>query len=165
MPFRRHPVALSKLSGPLANAPLDQALIIRLRTTYEVARESGPRMAEIFYGKLFAAAPHLRQLFNTEPKAQCEKLMASLDAIVRNFEAPIENAAMLTALGKRHVQYGAKPEHYGLVIELLVESMHEVLGDKVDEKGLDEWRLALRLVSNQMLSAAEQDSDGKRAPK
>ena len=51
------------------------------------------------------------------------------------------------------------------VIELLVESMHEVLGDKVDEKGLDEWRLALRLVSNQMHSAAEQDSDGKRAPK
>lgn len=157
MSVRRHPVALTNLSSPLANAPLDRSLIVRLRSTYEQVRESGPRLAEIFYAKLFARAPHLRPLFNSEPKAQCEKLMASLDAIVHNFESPIENAAMLSALGRRHVEYGAKPEHYELVIELLTESMRDLLGNRVDEQRLDEWRLALRLVSNQMLSAAESD--------
>lgn len=154
MPIHRHPIAVPKGSEPLTHVPLDRELIARLKTSYRMVRENGLGLAEIFYAKLFAAAPHLRPMFRTEPTIQAEKLIASLDAIVRNLEAPEENAEMLAALGRRHVGYGAKPEHYDLVIEMLVGSMRELLGSRADQKSLDEWRMALRLVSNQMIAAA-----------
>jgi len=158
MPVHRHPVATSKPGGKLSTLPLDHALIGRLRSSYQLVQESGLQFGEIFYGKLFAAAPHLRSLFRSDPTVQTQKLVAALDAIVRNLVDPEENAAMLAALGKRHAGYGAKPEHYDLVIELLLDSMREVLGARGDEQSLAEWRTALRLVSNQMIAAADSSS-------
>ncbi len=154
MPVKRHPVAVSQVRDPLARLPIDTALVARLRATYERVRARDQGLADIFYAKLFAAAPQLRPLFRGEPQAQAQKLTAALDAVVRNLEQPAENAAMLVELGKRHAQYGVKPEHYGFVTDLLVESMHELLGTDVDQSALEEWRLALRLISNQMLAGA-----------
>lgn len=155
MAVHRHPVAVSKVPGPLAGVPLDRGLIERLRASFGLLRGEGLRLAEVFYAKLFEAAPHLRALFRTEPAVQSAKLIASLEAMVRNLEAPEENAAMIAALGQRHVAYGAKPEHYGLVVKLLVESIRDVLGARIDARGLDEWRTALGLVAKQMIDAAE----------
>lgn len=155
MPLKRHPVAVSNTIDPLARLPLDTALVARLRATYERVRAQDIRLAIIFYDKLFAAAPHLRPMFKGDLDLQSNKLIHALDAVVRKFENPTENAAMLAALGQRHAQYGAKPEHYGLVVDLLVEAMSTVLGPDVNPKELNEWRMALRLVSSQMIAAAE----------
>ncbi len=156
MPVRRHPIASSmKSSEDLSAVPLDGRLILRLKASYEGVRKEDLRLAEAFYAKLFAAAPHLRAMFRSEPEAQAAKLIASLDAIVNNLEAPSANAKMLADLGRRHAGYGAKPEHYDLVIELLVDSMREVGGPRMDSQSLDDWRIALRLVSNQMFAASQ----------
>ena len=155
MPLKRHPVAVSNTIDPLARLPLDTALVASLRATYERVRVQDIRLAVIFYDKLFAAAPQLRPMFKGDLDLQRNKLIQALDAVVRNFENPTENTAMLAALGQRHAQYGAKPEHYGLVVDLLVEAMSIVLAPDVDPKRLDEWRMALMLVSNQMIAAAE----------
>jgi len=77
--------------------------------------------------------------------------MAALDAVVRNFEHPLENVAMLAQLGSRHIGRGTKPEHYNLVIDILITSMTELLGPYADGRGLDEWRMALRLISDHMI--------------
>lgn len=154
MPVRRHPIAATDRAGRMAHVPLDAALIARLRMSYERIRASDTRLADIFYERLFAAAPQLRPMFRSDPGAQAKKLMASLDAIVRNLEAPGENAAMLAELGRRHSAYGAAPAHYDLVIDLLVSSIGEVLGPQADARSLDEWRTALRLVSDQMIAAS-----------
>ena len=154
MPVRKHPVALPHSSDRLAGLPLDLALIARLKATYSRVREENRRLAEVFYAKLFAAAPELRPLFRAEPAAQAEKLTAALDAVVTNLERPEENAAMLAELGRKHAGYGAKPEHYDMVIDLIVESMGELLGPRADDKSLEEWRTALRLISDQMIAAS-----------
>lgn len=154
MPLKRHPVAVSNAIDPLVRLPLDTALTDRLRATYERVRGDDVRLAAIFYDRLFGVAPHLRPMFKGDLELQRHKLVQALDAVVGNFENPAENAAMLAELGQRHAQYGAKPEHYGLVIDLLVEAMSTVLGPGSDPEGLDEWRMALRLVSDQMIAAA-----------
>lgn len=154
MPVREHPIALSGSGGLLNGLPLDLALVGRLRSTYELVRASDRRFAELFYDKLFAAAPELRPLFRSDLATQAGKLMASLDVVVRNLEKPGENAAMLAALGKRHAAYGAKPEHYELVVKLLIESMQELLGPHADQRRLEEWRTALRLISSRMIAAS-----------
>lgn len=164
MPLKRHPVAVSNAVDPLIRLPLDTALVASLRTTYERVRSEDTRLAAIFYDKLFAAAPHLRPMFKGDMDLQRLKLIHALDAVVRNLENPTENAAMLAALGQRHAQYGAKPEHYGLVVDLLIEAMSTVLGPDATTKSLNEWRVALRLVSNQMIAAAEKPAASSPAP-
>ncbi|MFN0133379.1 MAG: globin domain-containing protein [Phycisphaerales bacterium] len=159
MPVKRHPIAATADGASLTGLPIDTALIGRLKATYDRVRSNELRLAEVFYAKLFAAAPPLRQLFRGDPNAQAQKLTAALDAVVRNLEHPAENAAMLAALGRRHADYGAKPEHYGLVIDLLVESMREILGSTANLGALEEWRLALQLISKQMIAATEQPDE------
>jgi len=154
MTVKRHPVAVANAGDLLSRVPLDTALVARLRGTYDRVRLHELKLAEIFYAKLFAAAPHLRAMFRSDPASQAQKLMASLDAVVRNFENPAENGAALAALGQRHAGYGARPEHYGLVVDLLVDSMREVGGAGLDENGLREWKQALQLISAQMIAAS-----------
>lgn len=163
MPVHRHPVATTKTDQRLACVPLDHALIARLKASYQLVREKDLLFAEVFYAKLFDAAPDLRAIFRSEPRVQAQKLTASLDMIVRNLEYPNENEQMLSSLGRRHAAYGAKPEHYSLVIELLVSSMYEVLQSQADEQSLDEWRTALRLVSDQMIAGSESVHESKHA--
>ncbi|MBN8597284.1 MAG: hypothetical protein J0L78_06380 [Planctomycetes bacterium] len=154
MSLKRHPMAVANAGDLLSRVPLDTALVVRLRTTYEQIRSRELRLAEVFYAKLFTAAPHLRAMFPTDLALQAQKLTASLDAVVRNFEHPNENLATLSALGQRHAGYGARPEHYALVVDLLVDSMREVGGAELDQNGLREWKQALQLISAQMISAA-----------
>ncbi len=139
----------------MQNIPLDHDLIARLKSGYQLFSDERRAFAVLFYDKLFARAPYLRSMFSTDLDEQAAKLVAALDAIVNNLERPAENAAMLEDMGKRHAGYGVKPEHYDLVIDLLCESMGETAGDRLPAAQLDEWRLALRLVSDQMIAASK----------
>lgn len=154
MPVRKHPIAVPRDNDPLPGLPIDSALAARLRSTYDRIRADGTQLAEVFYARLFVAAPHLRPMFTADPAAQVHKLMAALDAVVANLERPAENHALLAELGRRHAGYGARPEHYDLVIELVIDSMRDLLGPRAAERDLLEWRTALRLISSQMLAAA-----------
>lgn len=154
MPVHKHPIAIHNSNDPLVNIPLDRGLISRLRASYSVVREHDVRLAEIFYGKLFAAAPQLRHLFQTDPQVQARKLIATLDTIVNNLEDPARNVEMLASLGRRHIDYGAKPEHYALVVDILVDSMAELMGPRANVHSMHEWRTALMLISEQMIAGA-----------
>lgn len=158
MPLKRHPVAVSNIIEALAGLPLDNALIQSLRTTYERVRAEEMRLATLFYTRLFSAAPALRGMFKGDLSAQAAKLTGALDAVVQNLERPRENAEMLAELGRRHAAYGAKPEHYDLVVDLLVQSMREVLQAGDDDRAIREWRMALRLIADQMIAASEAGS-------
>lgn len=157
MPVHRHPIAVPRGSTRenlrLEFLPLDQALVTRLRSTYQQLHTADRQLAEVFYTKLFAAAPHLRSMFRDDPQSQARKLTAALDAVVDNLEHPARNAELLADLGRRHATYGVRPEHYTLVTALLIESMSDVLGPGASPAALDDWRLALRLIASQMLAA------------
>ena len=155
MPVRRHPVAVNKEDLRFTRLPLDLALVSRLKSSYARLREQDNRLAEKFYHRLFMVAPKLRPMFRGDLGVQSQKLMSALDAVVRNLERPDDNAALIAEMGKRHAGYGVKPEHYDLVIDLLVEPMKELLELDSNCEGPDEWRTALRLISDQMINAAK----------
>jgi len=154
MPLKRHPAAVARDGEPLVRVPLDTALVATLRSSYAQIRSHERKLAEVFYAKLFAAAPHLRTMFHDDLTSQAAKLIAALDTVVQNFEHPAGNTAFLTALGRRHASYGARPEHYDLVVDLLVDSMRDVGCAKLCETDLREWKRALRLVAAQMIAAS-----------
>jgi hemoglobin-like flavoprotein len=85
--------------------------------------------AVLFYDRLFDIAPKVRAMFPTDLTEQRRKLMATLAAVVNglgNLESVLPAAS---ALAKRHVSYGAKPEHYPVVGAALLWTLEKGIGD------------------------------------
>ena len=126
-----------------------------LETSFDLLAPRGDELMDEFYSRLFVTAPASRLLFPADPKQQKTILLATLVLLRKSLRNLDTIAPTLRKLGACNVAYGAKPEHYDVVVNLLVDSMREVLGPRSDERTLDEWRTALRLVSKQMIAAAE----------
>jgi hemoglobin-like flavoprotein len=60
----------------------------------------------------------------------------------------------LEELGARHVGYGARPEHYPVVGEVLIGAMAQVAGDAWKPEYTTAWQEAYPVVQDVMLSGA-----------
>ena len=60
----------------------------------------------------------------------------------------------LRKLGARHVAYGARPEHYLVVGEVLIASMAEIAGSAWRPEYERAWNAAFGIVSGAMLEGA-----------
>jgi len=150
MSVTKHPLFLdSDNLGPL---PIDAQLIARLRASFERVRPEGAALAQAFYRRLFAAHPQLRLLFPTDMTRQMEKLIATLSLVVDEMHRPEVVGPNLAQLGGAHVGYGARPEHYPVVCETLVEALVEV--GQIDAEARAEWRTALERISGAMQRGA-----------
>src|SRR3979409_1948316 len=77
---------------------------------------------------LFEVLPSVKPMFPADMKEQRKKLMATLAVVVNglsNLESVLPAAS---ALAKRHVGYGAKPEHYPVVGGALLWTLGKGLG-------------------------------------
>ncbi len=70
--------------------------------------------ASLFYDRLFAIAPQVKQLFKGDMAEQGRKLMVTL-AVVVNGLADLKASSSTSALARRHTTYGVKPSHYATV--------------------------------------------------
>jgi nitric oxide dioxygenase len=61
----------------------------------------------------------------------------------------------LRDLGARHVKYGAEPEHYPVVGEVLIASMAEIAGPAWRPEYERAWGKAFGIVAGAMLEGAE----------
>src|ERR1700750_1200853 len=112
------------------------------------------KAAEIFYGRLFEVAPQVRAMFPDDMTEQRKKLMATLAVVVgglTNLEAILPAAS---ALAKRHVNYGAKPEHYPVVGGALLWTLEKGLGDAWTPELSEAWTAAYGTLSGYMISEA-----------
>ena len=66
-------------------------------------------------------------------------------------------------MGARHVRYGALPEHYPVVGEVLIASMAEIAGDDWRPEHTAAWAAAYGLVSATMLDGAASASEALAA--
>lgn len=153
MSIRRHPIAAGQTTASLSRVPLDADLVRRLRAVFERVQRHELHLGEVFYSRLFTAAPHLRPLFRGPTSQQAEKLIATLKTVVENLEHPDENAALLADLGRLHASLGVKPEHYELVIDVMIASMEQLLGPHADRRDLEDWQRTLQLISHRMITA------------
>ena len=110
--------------------------------------------AVLFYGRLFEVAPSVRAMFPDDMKEQRKKLMATLAVVVgglSNLEAVLPAAS---ALAKRHVNYGAKPEHYPVVGGALLWTLEKGLGDAWTPEVAEAWTAAYGTLSGYMIQEA-----------
>jgi len=72
----------------------------------------------------------------------------------------------LRQLGARHVAYGALPEHYPVVAEVMLDSMAEIAGEAWTPEIAEAWAGALGLVAAAMLEGAEEaQAERPRTPR
>jgi hemoglobin-like flavoprotein len=110
--------------------------------------------AAMFYERLFEIAPAVRPLFHGDMAEQRRKLMATLAAVVKglgDIEAILPTAS---ALAKRHVGYGVKPEHYDSVGAALLWTLERGLGDRWSSDLAAAWSAAYGTLSGFMIGEA-----------
>jgi hemoglobin-like flavoprotein len=132
--------------------PLD---LDSLETSFDLVAPRGDELVDVFYTRLFAAAPAVRPLFaHTDLRRQKAMLLSTLVLLRKSLRDLDAIVPKLRALGARHVAYGAAPEHYPVVGEILIASMAEVAGDAWRPEYADAWAAAFAVVAGAMLEGA-----------
>lgn len=163
MPTRitTHPLSTADLG--VTNAPVDLALARRLRRSFDVLSPMADEVAVRFYASLFAAHPPIRAMFPTDMTRQRQLLMQTLTWIITHLGDHKTLDESITALGQRHTGYGAKPQHYAVVIQHLVQAMTEVADDRWTSDDRADWKAALSLIAERMIAAGDTRAGGARA--
>jgi hemoglobin-like flavoprotein len=110
--------------------------------------------AVLFYDRLFEVAPTVKAMFPADLREQRKKLMATLAVVVNGLGRLESVLPAASALAKRHVSYGAKPEHYPVVGGALLWTLEKGLGDVWTPEVADAWRTAYGTLSGFMISEA-----------
>ena len=127
-----------------------------LEESFDAVAPLGDELMEEFYGRLFAAAPAVKPLFaGTDMRRQKAMLLAALVLVRKSLRDLDAIVPKLRDLGARHVAYGAQPEHYPVVAEVLIASMAAVARPAWKPEYERAWGDALGLVASVMIEGAE----------
>ena len=110
--------------------------------------------AMLFYDRLFEVAPQVKTMFPADMTEQRKKLMATLAFVVNglgNLESILPAAS---ALATRHVNYGARKEHYPVVGAALLWTLEKGLADGWTPDVANAWTAAYGTLSGFMISEA-----------
>ena len=126
-----------------------------LETSFDQIAPRGDELMDVFYARLFSVAPSVKPLFaGTDLKRQKAMLLAALVLLRRSLRDLDSVTPALRELGARHVRYGALPEHYPVVGEVLIFSMAQVAGDAWTADYEAAWTEAFSVVAGAMLDGA-----------
>ena len=130
-------------------------------TQIELVQESFSKVAPIseaaaviFYDRLFEVAPSVKAMFPADMTEQRKKLMMMLAAVVGGLKNLDSILPAASALAKRHVGYGAKPEHYPVVGGALLYTLEKGLGEAWTPELEEAWTAAYGTLSGYMISEA-----------
>jgi nitric oxide dioxygenase len=110
--------------------------------------------AAMFYGRLFEIAPEVKPLFRGDMKEQGRKLMTTLRVVVNGLADLGTILPAASALAKRHVGYGVRPEHYEPVGEVLIWTLERGLGAQWTPEVAAAWTAAYATLSGFMIGEA-----------
>ena len=131
-----------------------------LETSFDLVAPRGDELMDVFYARLFEAAPAVKPLFaHTDLRKQKIMLLRVLGLLRRSLRDLDPIVPILHDLGARHVAYGAQPEHYPVVGGVLIASMAEVAGDAWRPEYERAWAAAFDVVAGAMLDGAARQLD------
>ncbi len=127
----------------------------KLEESFDLVAPQGDELMRAFYDKLFEAAPDVRPLFVDVDMDRQRQALLNMLLVVRESLRDLEDIVPdLEELGARHVEYGAKPEHYPYVGQALIGAMQQVAGDAWNPEYTDAWQEAYGVVQGVMLQGA-----------
>lgn len=111
---------------------------------------------DIFYTKLFeVGGEEIKTLFkSSDMKVQGKRLVDMLSMAVYMVNDLGNLKPKLEELGKRHVKYGVKKDHYQYVGTALLYLLELALEDKWTKEMKETWLIVWGFVSNSMIDAS-----------
>ena len=125
-----------------------------LRQSFALIEPQANIAALMFYRNLFTLDPSLRALFHTGIEVQGRKLMEALAFTVATLENPKALLPELEAMGRRHLTYSVRDEHYATVLEAMMLTLDQALGKAFTPEVRAAWSDALGLVAETMKRGA-----------
>lgn len=125
-----------------------------VQTSWAKVEPISDQAAELFYGRLFELDPNLKPLFKGDMKEQGAKLMKMINVAVRGLNNLEGIVPAVQDLGKRHVDYGVKDEHYDTVGEALIWTLDKGLGDDFTDDVKEAWTNVYVVLATTMKDAA-----------
>lgn len=108
-------------------------------------------LSESFYDELFTMAPGVREFFPQDMMSQRLKLSDTLSYTVRNLHRPEVVEETIVGLARRHVKYGAQPDHFAPVGMALITALKTHLPGGMTEAEADAWLLAYTFIADLMI--------------
>lgn len=110
--------------------------------------------AALFYGRLFEIDPGVQSLFKGDMAEQGKKLMGMIGVAVGGLDRLEQIAPAVQDMGRRHVDYGVKPEHYDSVGAALLWTLEQGLGEAFTPEVKAAWSAVYGLLADTMKQAA-----------
>jgi hemoglobin-like flavoprotein len=127
-----------------------------LESSFDLVAARGDELMDVFYARLFAAAPAVKPLFaGTDIQRQKTMLLGTLVLLRKSLRDLDAIVPKLRELGARHVAYGAEAAHYPVVGEVLIAAMAEIAGPAWTAEYEQAWGEAFGIVAGAMLEGAE----------
>ncbi len=143
-PATRHPLAMNPTQIDL------------IRSSFSLVQPIAAQAAAMFYDRLFERDPSIGPLFRGNMAQQGERLMAMIGGAVLLLDQPQTLEKVLTDLGRRHVGYGVRDEHYPAVGGALLDTLAAGLGPVFTPAHRAAWAAMYQRVSDVMQAAAAQ---------
>src|SRR5215218_4891472 len=100
-----------------------------LEKSFDLVAPQSDELMRTFYDNLFEAAPAVRPLFERVDMERQRQALLNMLLVLRESLRDLDDIVPdLEELGARHVEYGAKPEHYPVVAQVLIGAMAQVAG-------------------------------------
>lgn len=123
-----------------------------LESSFQAIVPCGETFVTRFYERLFTNFPATKAFFaSADMKEQRKKLLGALTLVIQNLKKPEVLTSALQGLGKRHVAYGVRPEHYQIVGAVLLETFSDLLGERWTLAYYNAWVEAYEVVCAIML--------------
>jgi hemoglobin-like flavoprotein len=132
----------------------EQKLLVQ--KTFEMVAPIAEVAAGLFYGRLFEVDPSLKPLFRGDLKDQGKKLMSTLKVAVQSLDRLDALIPTVQALGRRHLAYGVRDEHYDTVGACLLWTLEKGLGAAFTPEVKDAWATVFGVLAKVMKDAANE---------
>lgn len=136
---------------------MEQRKIELVQNSFAKVEPIADTAAEIFYARLFELDPSLKPMFKGDMKEQGRKLITMISTAVNGLNNLEAIVGAVQDLGKRHIDYGVKKEHYATVGQALLDTLEKGLGDDFTPEVKDAWAETYGILSQTMIEASYPD--------
>lgn len=128
-----------------------------LRNSFNLVVDRQPQITPRFYEILFARYPQVQPLFGRNArKQQAEMLQQALVAVIEHLEDASWLETTLSAMGKKHIEYGVTDEMYEWVGASLLATLAEIAGNDWTPELEQAWSTAYGAIASLMQKGAAQ---------
>lgn len=127
-----------------------------VQSTFNIIAPIADDAAALFYSKLFEIDPSLKSMFKEDMADQRKKLMQILGVAVSSLNNLEAIVPAVQDLGRRHVKYGVRPQHYNSVAEAILWMLAQTLGATFTPEIKQSWTEVYTVLADTMIAAANE---------